>query len=83
MALPYLQNVISILETGLKNDRGRKTGVYSSWSECEKHVKGYTKCWFKSFKNKPDAAYFVEHGKCKPVRKLTDFVLKFKFPQIC
>ena len=28
---------------------GRKTGIYSTWSECEKEVKGYPGAKFRAF----------------------------------
>ncbi|WP_062049360.1 ribonuclease H [Bacillus sp. JCM 19034] len=34
---------------------GRNTGIFTSWSECEKQVKGYTGARFKSFPTKEEA----------------------------
>lgn len=34
---------------------GRKTGIFTSWSECEKQVKGYQGARFKSFPTKEEA----------------------------
>ena len=41
---------------------GRQTGVFDSWLECEKHVKGYPNACFKRFSLKKDAEIFVEKG---------------------
>ncbi|WP_174713982.1 ribonuclease H family protein [Ligilactobacillus salitolerans] len=35
--------------------KGRKKGMFSSWAECEKQVKGYPGAKFKSFTNKAEA----------------------------
>ncbi|WP_105619691.1 ribonuclease H1 domain-containing protein [Vallitalea okinawensis] len=42
--------------------KGRKTGLFGTWSECEKHVKGYTGAEFKSFKTKDEAEAYLGHG---------------------
>lgn len=34
---------------------GRKTGIFTTWSECEKQVKGYPGARFKSFSTKEEA----------------------------
>lgn len=48
---------------------GRKTGIFTTWSECEKQVKGYPGARFKSFstKEEAEAAY-----KGEEVRRLND-----------
>jgi len=38
---------------------GRKTGLFDSWAECEKQVKGYPNAEFKSFNSKPDAENYL------------------------
>lgn len=35
--------------------RGRVPGIYTTWNECEKQVKGYTNALFKSFKSREEA----------------------------
>ncbi len=42
--------------------KGRETGVFSSWAECEKQVKGFTGAVYKSFTNKKmaEAAFEIE-----------------------
>ena len=56
--------------------RGYAKGVFDSWEECKKHVNQYPKAWFKKFRNKSDAEYFVKHGEVRPQRKVTDYFLK-------
>ncbi|KAG8200427.1 hypothetical protein JTE90_000510 [Oedothorax gibbosus] len=43
--------------------RGNKPGVYKTWTECEKQIKGFVKPWFKKFSVEDDAIQFVETGK--------------------
>eukprot|EP00429_Kryptoperidinium_foliaceum_P009952 CAMPEP_0176006922 /NCGR_PEP_ID=MMETSP0120_2-20121206/2969_1 /TAXON_ID=160619 /ORGANISM="Kryptoperidinium foliaceum, Strain CCMP 1326" /LENGTH=304 /DNA_ID=CAMNT_0017339671 /DNA_START=167 /DNA_END=1081 /DNA_ORIENTATION=+ len=46
--------------------KGRKTGIYTSWPECEKQVKGYSGAIYKSFPTSQEAASFVhKNGNCK------------------
>lgn len=40
--------------------RGRKTGIFTSWSEAERQVKGFAGARFKSFKTKQEALAFLE-----------------------
>lgn len=42
---------------------GRKIGVFNTWEECEKQVKGYSNAIFKSFSSKEDALAFIEDKK--------------------
>ena len=39
---------------------GRTTGVFPTWEECEKQVKGHKGAIFKRFNNHQDAINFVE-----------------------
>lgn len=39
--------------------KGRKKGIYTSWSECEKQVKDYSGAKFKSFENLEEAKAFM------------------------
>ncbi len=42
---------------------GRQTGIFTTWAECEKQVKGYTGARFKSFLSKEEAeAAFYNKG---------------------
>ncbi len=42
---------------------GRKTGVFSSWSECEEQVKGYKGAIYKSFSTEQEANDFISGKK--------------------
>lgn len=44
---------------------GRKTGIFNTWAECEKQVKGYPSASFKSFSNLGDAKCFLEDASNK------------------
>lgn len=39
--------------------RGHKTGIFYSWTECEKAINGYSGAVFKGFKCKEDAIRFM------------------------
>ncbi|OZC11927.1 ribonuclease HI [Onchocerca flexuosa] len=39
--------------------RGRSTGVYKTWSECERQVKGYRNARYKKFATESDALNFI------------------------
>jgi len=47
--------------------RGRKTGIYRSWHECDKQVTGYNGGLFKKFDSESEAAAFVKHGTAAPL----------------
>jgi len=52
--------------------RGRKSGVYNSWSECENNVKGFKGAHFQKFKTEADAIDFVKNaGSSKPSKVAT------------
>ena len=38
---------------------GRNTGIFTSWAECEKQVKGFSKASFKGFATKKEAEAFL------------------------
>lgn len=40
--------------------KGRKTGIFNSWDECEEQVKGLSGAKFKSFKLEKDANEFIK-----------------------
>ncbi len=46
---------------------GRVPGIYRSWSECEKQVKGFPDCCHKSFKNLKDAQKFIGQIEEEPI----------------
>lgn len=43
--------------------KGRKTGVFTSWAECEKHVKGFTGAQYRAFDHEAqaDAAFLAKY----------------------
>lgn len=43
--------------------KGRTTGIFESWAECEKQVKGFSGAEYKSFKDKADALNFLKEEK--------------------
>lgn len=47
--------------------RGRKTGVFNTWAECEKQVKGFVGAQFKAFEHESeaDAAYLAKYDDYK------------------
>lgn len=45
---------------------GRQTGIFHSWTECEKQVKGYPKPVYKKFKTKPEADEFLSSNFSSP-----------------
>ena len=42
--------------------KGRNVGIYESWSDCEKNVKGYSGQEYKSFTNKNDAEKYMNNN---------------------
>jgi ribonuclease HI len=55
--------------------QGRKTGIFTSWAECEKQVKGFEGAQYKSFESRSAAEAALKgnfddyKGKPKPVRQ--------------
>lgn len=40
--------------------RGRETGIFTSWSECEKQVKGFRDCEYKGFSTREEAKSYLK-----------------------
>ncbi|MFY9286693.1 MAG: ribonuclease H family protein [Tissierellaceae bacterium] len=40
--------------------KGRRPGIYNSWAECEKEVKGFKEAQYKKFKSFEEALAFIE-----------------------
>ena len=40
--------------------KGRVTGIFATWRECERHVKGYSGAQFKGFKTEAEAEEYLE-----------------------
>ena len=49
--------------------KGRIPGIYTSWPECEKQVKGFTGAVYKSFNNEIDAFNFTQSNGYEPSNK--------------
>ena len=39
--------------------KGNKTGIFTTWSECQKQIKGYSGSVFKKFKTENEAKEFI------------------------
>lgn len=69
--------------------KGRKTGVFTSWTECEKQVKGFVGAQFKAFENKTeaDAAYLADYddykGRASSSGRWKEASVKPTLPSIC
>jgi ribonuclease HI len=69
--------------------KGRETGIFASWEECEKQVKGYKDAEFKAFGGKAEAEkafaskYAQYKGKPASLGKWKDASVKPRFPSIC
>ena len=50
---------------------GRAPGIYSTWAECERQVKGFSGAKFKSFKTRDEAVTFVGGGSADGKRSAT------------
>ena len=59
--------------------KGRRPGVYNSWSDCENHIKGFKGAHFQKFKTEQAAIHFIKNSggnkKGPPVKqtKLSQF----------
>ena len=42
---------------------GRNPGIYNTWAECEKEVKGFKEAKYKKFKSYEEAVEFIEESK--------------------
>ncbi|WP_026672692.1 ribonuclease H [Alkalihalobacterium bogoriense] len=49
---------------------GRQRGIYTSWAECEKQVKGFQGAKFKSFSTKAEAEQAFQAGKANSVKTI-------------
>ena len=69
--------------------KGRKTGIFTSWAECEKQVKGFAAAQYKAFdsRREAEAAYRSEYeaykGKPASQRRWQDASIKPILPSIC
>lgn len=69
--------------------KGRKTGVFTAWAECEKQVKGFVGAQYKAFESEAeaDAAYLAQYedylGKASTSGKWKLASVKPKLPSVC
>ena len=69
--------------------KGRKTGIFTSWAECEKQVKGFVAAEYKSFGSLKEAEaafqskYDAYKGKSSSLGKWKDASVKPIRPSIC
>ena len=69
--------------------KGRKTGIFTTWAECEKQVKGFVGAQFKSFESEAlaDAAYLAKYedyiGKVTTSGTWREASVKPLLPSIC
>lgn len=47
--------------------KGRETGIFSTWGECEKQVKGFKGAKYKKFKSEAQAKKYLGETNKKPV----------------
>src|SRR5699024_2921565 len=48
---------------------GKKTGIFTSWPECERQVSGYAGAKYKSFKTQAEALQWLQDGGKIPSKK--------------
>ncbi|MBI2331225.1 MAG: ribonuclease H family protein [Chloroflexi bacterium] len=69
--------------------KGRKTGIFTTWAECEKQVKGFVGAQYKAFDSEPeaDAAYLAKYedylGKVSTSGKWKLASIKPILPSVC
>jgi ribonuclease HI len=69
--------------------KGRKTGIFTSWAECEKHVKGFVGARFKAFDTLKEAesalksGYEAHKGKPSSLGRWKEASEKPILPSIC
>ena len=49
--------------------KGRKPGIYSTWSECEAQVKGFPQAEYKSFRQRADAESYLQGNEVSNPKK--------------
>jgi ribonuclease HI len=69
--------------------KGRKTGIFTTWAECEKQVKGFVGAQFKAFESETeaDAAYLANYedyiGRVSTSGKWREASIKPVLPSMC
>lgn len=71
-----MNRILKLVEKVLEEDKmanfyavkkGRKTGIFSTWGECEKQVKGFKGAKYKKFKSEAQAKKYLGETNKKPV----------------
>lgn len=57
--------------------KGRRPGIYSTWSECQSQITKFSGAIYKKFTNQQQAEYFLKYG-----QEMTDINLKKESPSI-
>lgn len=52
--------------------KGRKTGFFNTWAECQKQVTGYSGAEYKSFTKQEDAKAYLSGGVAENTKKFSD-----------
>lgn len=69
--------------------KGRRTGIFTSWEECEQQVKGFTAAEYKSFGSRPEAEaayqsrYEAYKGKASSLGKWKESETPPSLPSMC
>lgn len=69
--------------------KGRKTGIFTTWAECERQVKGFVGAQFKAFESEADAdaAYLANYddyiGKVATSGRWREASIKPVLPSVC
>src|SRR3989304_7357842 len=69
--------------------KGRKKGIFTSWADCEKQVKGFVGAEYKAFASRPEAnaafkaKYSDYKGKSSSTGKWKMASIKPELPSIC
>ncbi|WP_314060568.1 ribonuclease H family protein [uncultured Vagococcus sp.] len=49
---------------------GRVPGIYSTWSDCQQQVKGFSNARYKSFATEPEATAYLDEENSSSIRKI-------------
>lgn len=58
--------------------KGRAKGIFSTWTDCEKQVKGFAGAEYKSFKTIADAEKYLQSEQSQEIKSNADISLKLK-----
>ncbi len=60
--------------------QGRETGIFKTWDECQKQVKGFSGALFKSFPTKEEAEKYLKTEK-SPIEDKSKIIFNEEIPQ--